>query len=435
MFPALGLALASLVYNRIKNNKTSSSEPIIARAGNWSGTGATGDFFTMDFDTVAKTLTYTNMSFPERTGIVTYTDGTGSESGFLKFPDNSGGFLFGLLIPDLGFFGASDKLGGSGSQKGLVFAVKSLPFTPTALVGKSFNFYSFCPPTAYVREKGMVFGWVNFTSVPNGARTESGQFVLGMNPVAEGNAYNFGNQFNITTSDVNPNDTSIVTIGSTAYKPQLGATAFLSPFGFVLDYAEGYNGNDAFDAGNLVGFPKADQSAFYPFYAGTYKLIVFAYENVTWKYEDGEFAKGTVPQNATKVFKGKVTITSRVGQQTNPNGCTLSTCTLDLSNNGTFVAPSSDTIEGPYQPFTESDIDNTYSASVGDNVFQNNHCEGTFINIDTNNRDNTTIVFNGKDASPASKSIMISYVKRSSDTPNIVKTYTIWYAYGVSDVS
>ena len=92
-------------------------------------------------------------------------------------------------------------------------------------------------------------------------------------------------------------------------------------------------------------------------------------------------------------------------------------------------------IEGQYQPFTESDIDNTYSASVGDNVFQNNHCEGTFINIDTNNKDNTTIVFNGKDASPASKSIMISYVKRSSDTPNIVKTYTIWYAYGVSDVS
>jgi hypothetical protein len=235
-------------------------------------------------------------------------------------------------------------------------------------------------------------------------------------------AYNFGVQIDITTSDVNPNDGSTVTIGPTAFKPQKGATSFLSPFGFILDYAEGYNGNDAYDAGNLVGFPRATQPGFFNYYEGTYNLIVFAYERATWKYSDQDTEIGTGPPDGANVYKGKCTVSRPTQQQLNQNltfrGCNIDSFTLDLLNNGT-----------------------NYSHQYGNDTFGNDtisgperKCEGTFINFDNTNpsaRDTTTIVFNGKDTEPSTKSLMISFVSRSSNDITQTNTYTIFYAYGV----
>lgn len=399
-----------------------------------NGTASSGDFVYMTLKTTealfpaVTDIEIENLTYPIRNSTIAVTNATvdgygiytSKKAKWLLCASNNAGILWILQIPGIGLFAGSDKLGESGTAKGIIASVEELPFNPSTLAGKIFTFISFSPATALVAEKGFQIGWAKFTAKTDGVDVASRSFLTTM-PTTEASAFVVADAFDILNSDVNVNDNTIVTIRNNPLNAQDGATGFLSPFGFILDYSPKTLNNVTFNPGNLVGFPEADLAPFDSYFIDQYALVVFGYPKSQWDYGN-RLQAGT--GDAAVIYRGLVTVSA--GGIGNSNGCSLDDVRIELAQN--VFSSVANTTSGEYLRFGSSAI--ATSLATNDNGFGTNKLKGTFVCLENATaKDTSTVTFN---KSGNSKAIMLTYAKRDTNDLSPSQDYTLYYAYGVA---
>jgi hypothetical protein len=261
----------------------------------YHGTASVGDFMTITIDSIAKTITYTDVS-NHTGGTVPYTV---NADGTYTLNDPDGNLLGAYEVPGYALLIQAAKTGPNADAPALITAVDSGQISMSTFEGHAYNYMQFRTAAG-----GLEVGSVNVSA--QGVGTNSSYWPYG--------AYNPGNQsgspFNAGTIDMTQAQLDSSGTFLKILEPNSGGT-----YDYVFGTANGIFAVDT-QNGAILGLKKASQKDFDPSVAGAYKAIY--YQKTGASTGAGNVESGTPGLgNATLTVdsSGQITIDDAQGNQ------------------------------------------------------------------------------------------------------------------------
>ena len=162
------VVLATFILFGCGSNVSSTPASATAAVRSYSGTASVGDFLTIQIDSNAGTITYSNHSNGE-SGTVPYTV---NGNGTYTITDPTGNLVAAYEVPGDILLVESNKSGPNLSTPALITAVETKPATIASFAGQTFNYIQFRTASG-----GFEFGFVSIDA--QGAITHDGYWPMG----------------------------------------------------------------------------------------------------------------------------------------------------------------------------------------------------------------------------------------------------------------
>jgi hypothetical protein len=269
--------LGSLVPAGCSSSSTTASAPVSAKRS-YNGTASVGDFLTIQIDSIAHTIAYTNHS----NGVAGTVPYTVNANGSYTIADPSGNLVAAYEVPGYVMLVESNKSGSNMTTPALITAIETKPVTISSFAGQKFNYLQFRTSGG-----GLEVGYVSIDE--QGSITHDGYSPVSVLDQQGQSAFNGG-----------------TFAASSVVEDSSGTFFSVNQSDGSSDHVFGtQNGFFTVDTGNgtILGLPQAASKAFDPTFAGSYKAIL--YQKTNAQTGQNNIESGTVTQD-----QGSITIGS-----------------------------------------------------------------------------------------------------------------------------
>ena len=268
-------------------------QPAVPSSRTYNGTASVGDFMTITIDSIAKTISYSDVSNSTR-GTAPYVV---NADGTYSLNDPTGNLIAAYEVPGYAMLIQAAKTGPNADAPALITAVESGPISLSTFTGKSYNYMQFRTAAGGI-EAGSV------TVNAQGMGTNSSYWPYG--------ALNGGNpgQSTFNSGTIDLTQAQLDSSGTFLQVSEAGN-------GGGTDYIFGTaNGVFAVDTANgaILGLPKAASKDFDPSMAGAYQAIYYQKTGASTGQNNAESGSPTLGTATILVTQsGDVTVSNELG--------------------------------------------------------------------------------------------------------------------------